>query len=74
MRILSRLPESHLWTYLHWAFTDQRQCYLVVDLVSGGDMRYHLQHLGRTFTEKEARFYLASLLLIVTQVNLSLGA
>ena len=69
LRILSQLPESQLWMYLHWAFTDQRHCYLVSDLISGGDMRYHLANLGRTFTEKEAKFYLASLLLAVGKLH-----
>ena len=69
LSILQNLPPSIFWVNLHWAFTDFHRCYLVFDLLTGGDMRYQLSNIGRTFTEKEARFYLASILLIVNHVR-----
>ena len=44
------------------SFQDYENLYLVMDLLTGGDLRYHLCHLHK-FTEKETKFFFACLLL-----------
>ena len=44
------------------AFQDYENLYLVMDLLTGGDLRYHLCHLKK-FSEEETKFFFACLLL-----------
>ncbi|CAG9315296.1 unnamed protein product [Blepharisma stoltei] len=47
---------------LHWAFQTGRELFLVMDFCPGGELFFHLHNLGR-FTEKQAKFYFAEILL-----------
>ena len=47
---------------MNCAFQDYDNLYLVMDLLTGGDLRYHLCKL-RLFSEEEAKFFIACLLL-----------
>lgn len=49
--ILSRINHPFL-VNLHFAFHDSENIYLVLDLLSGGDLRYHLNK-NRKFNEKQ---------------------
>ena len=44
------------------AFQDYENLYLVMDLLTGGDLRYHLCRIQK-FTEEETKFFIACLLL-----------
>ena len=44
------------------AFQDYETLYLVMDLLTGGDLRYHLCKIRR-FSEEETKFFIACLLL-----------
>ena len=44
------------------AFQDYENLYLVMDLLTGGDLRYHLCK-RKTFTEEETKFFISCLLL-----------
>lgn len=44
-----------------FGFQDKQHLYLVLDLFTGGDMRYHI-HKHKTFTEKQTKFFIACLL------------
>ncbi|KAI1437114.1 kinase-like domain-containing protein [Xylaria sp. CBS 124048] len=44
---------------LRYSFQDIEYMYLVVDLMSGGDLRFHISR--KTFTEEAVRFWLAEL-------------
>mmetsp|Transcript_41347 Transcript_41347/g.30405 ORF Transcript_41347/g.30405 Transcript_41347/m.30405 type:complete len:140 (-) Transcript_41347:996-1415(-) len=45
---------------MYYAFQDRENLYLVMDLLSGGDLRYHIcKH--RRFTEEQTRFFIACL-------------
>jgi serine/threonine protein kinase len=46
---------------MFYAFSDYENLYLVTDLVTGGDLRYHLNQ-RKTFTEQEAKFLIACIL------------
>lgn len=45
---------------LRYAFQDDENCFFVLDLMLGGDLRFHLDRLG-CFEERSVRFYLAEL-------------
>lgn len=45
---------------LRYAFQDDENCFFVLDLMLGGDLRFHLQRL-RSFDEATVRFYVAEL-------------
>ena len=47
---------------MNCAFQDYDNLYLVMDLLTGGDLRYHLCKI-RHFSEKETKFFIACLLL-----------
>ena len=47
---------------MNCAFQDYENLYLVMDLLTGGDLRYHLCKL-RHFSEEETKFFIACLLL-----------
>ena len=47
---------------MNCAFQDYENLYLVMDLLTGGDLRYHLCKLRR-FSEDETKFFIACLLL-----------
>ena len=43
---------------MHYAFQDNDNLYLVMDVLSGGDLRYHCSRY-RTFSEEQTRFFIA---------------
>lgn len=54
--LLSQLRHPFI-VNMHYAFQDTHTLYLVMDLLTGGDMRYHLSkmnHKKMTFTEEQA--------------------
>lgn len=46
---------------MHFAFQDRENLYLVMDLLTGGDLRYHIAR-QRKFTEEETKFFIACLI------------
>ena len=46
--------------YLHVAFVEGRSCYLCMDYINGGDLRYHINH-GKGFTIEQTSFIIGSL-------------
>lgn len=47
---------------MHYAFQDTDTLYLVMDLLEGGDLRYHLSKY-RIFSQKQTQFFMGCLLL-----------
>ena len=45
---------------LKYAFQDDENLFMVLDLMLGGDLRFHLEKSG-PFTEKRASFYIAEI-------------
>ena len=43
---------------MHYAFQDNNNLYLVMDILSGGDLRYHISRYRR-FSEEQTRFFIA---------------
>ena len=59
--LLSRLKHPFI-VNMHFAFQDFSKLYLVMDLLTGGDLRYHIAK-KKTFTEQETKFFIANLIL-----------
>ena len=46
---------------MHYAFQDKDNLYLVMDMLSGGDLRYHISRYRR-FSEEQTRFFIACMI------------
>lgn len=56
--------QSPLIVRMHHTFQDLYSCYVVMDLLLGGDLKYHLGFTYKDgFPEREAKFYTAGILL-----------
>ena len=59
--LLSRINHKFLIN-MHFAFQDNDNLYLVIDLLTGGDLRYHIcKH--KKFTEEQTKFFIACIIL-----------
>ena len=65
--LLSKLKHPFL-VNMHFAFQDFSRLYLVMDLLSGGDLRYHISK-KKTFTEHETKFFIANLILSLEYIH-----
>jgi serine/threonine protein kinase len=59
--LLSKLNHPFI-VNMHFSFQNSNYLYLVMDLLTGGDLRYHLFH-QKSFNEKQSRFFLACVIL-----------
>ena len=59
--LLSRLTHPFI-VNMHYSFQDKDNLYLVVDYLSGGDLRYHIC-IHRRFNEEQTKFMLACLII-----------
>merc|ERR1712110_994083 len=50
--------DSEFVTTLKYAFMDDQTLYLILDLMIGGDLKFHLNN-DKTFSEERSRFYAA---------------
>lgn len=46
---------------MHFAFQDRENLYLILDLLEGGDLRYHISK-HKTFTEEQTKFFIANII------------
>lgn len=53
---------------MHYAFQDNDNLYLVMDLLLGGDLRYHVSRYRR-FSEEQTRFFIASIVLALDYIH-----
>jgi len=66
--ILVKMRSNNHIVHVHHCFQDRKAVYLVMDFLSGGDLRFHLSKAKR-FSEATARFYLASLFLALEAIH-----
>ena len=59
--LLSKLNHPFI-VNMHFSFQNNHFLYLVMDLFTGGDLRYHLLH-KKKFTEKQSKFFISCILL-----------
>lgn len=62
------MMQSSFVTNLKYALQDEDNLYLVMDLMLGGDLKFHLINCGK-FSERRARFYAAQVLLGLEHVH-----
>jgi serine/threonine kinase 32 len=66
-RILERINYP-LVVNLRYAFHDDENLFMVLDLMLGGDLRFHLDRLSH-FNELQVRFYVADLILSIHHIH-----
>ena len=53
---------------MHYAFQDNDNLYLVMDMLSGGDLRYHISR-HRKFSEEQTRFFIGCMILALEYIH-----
>ena len=67
--LLSRLHHP-LIVNLHYAFQDFENLYLILDLLPGGDLRFHItRHKKRFFTEIQTKFFICCIILALKYIH-----
>ncbi|TMW64801.1 hypothetical protein Poli38472_008968 [Pythium oligandrum] len=69
--LLSTIKSPHI-VMMHHAFQDDANCYVVMDLLLGGDLKFHLtstRFRSTGFKEEPVRFYIAGLLLALEHLH-----
>mmetsp|Transcript_25923 Transcript_25923/g.34712 ORF Transcript_25923/g.34712 Transcript_25923/m.34712 type:complete len:90 (-) Transcript_25923:1175-1444(-) len=67
LKLLSMI-QSPFIVNVHYAFQDQMNLYLVMDLLLGGDLRYHIAR-RRKFNMEVTRFFIACLVHALESVH-----
>ncbi|CAD8151837.1 unnamed protein product [Paramecium octaurelia] len=65
--LLSQLKHPFI-ANIHYSFQDRDNLYLVLDLLTGGDLRYHIGKMRR-FSEQHTKFLIASMLLALEYLH-----
>lgn len=53
---------------MQYAFQDRDNLYLVMDLLSGGDLRYHISR-HRKFSEEQTKFFICCMIVALEYVH-----
>jgi serine/threonine protein kinase len=53
---------------MHYAFQDSDNLYLIMDLMSGGDLRYHKSR-HKKFSEEQTRFFICGIILALEYIH-----
>ena len=53
---------------MHYAFQDADNLYLVMDLLSGGDLRFHISR-HKKFTEEQTRFFICGIIISLEYIH-----
>ena len=53
---------------MHYAFQDKENLYLIMDYLTGGDLRYHLC-LKSNYTEEQGKFFIACIILSLEYIH-----
>ena len=67
LKLLSMI-QSKFIVNAHYAFQDSENLYLVMDLLLGGDLRFHLAR-QRRFSERQTKFFCACLIQALETVH-----
>ena len=68
-RILSKIHHSFI-VNMYFSFQDYDNLYLIMDLLSGGDLRYHLSHKKpQTFNEIQTKFFIANIIIALEYIH-----
>ena len=67
LKLLS-IIQSRFIVNAHYAFQDSEYLYLVMDLLLGGDLRFHIAR-KRKFTEEQTKFFCACIVHALDSVH-----
>ena len=65
--LLSKLYHPFI-VNMHYAFQDDKYLYLVMDLLSGGDLRYHIS-IHKKFSEEQTRFFICGIIISLEYIH-----
>ena len=65
--LLSKLYHPFI-VNMHYAFQDNEYLYLVMDLLTGGDLRYHIS-IHKKFSEEQTRFFICGITLALEYIH-----
>jgi len=65
--LLSKLHHSFI-VNMHYAFQDNENLYLVMDLLTGGDLRFHISRHKR-FSEEQTRFFICGIIFALEYIH-----
>ena len=65
--LLSKLYHPFI-VNMHYAFQDNKYLYLVMDLLPGGDLRYHIS-IHKKFSEEQTRFFICGIILSLEYIH-----
>ena len=55
---------------MYFSFQDYDNLYLIMDLLSGGDLRYHLSHKKpQTFNEIQTKFFISNIIIALEYIH-----
>ena len=67
--ILSKINHPFI-VNMHFSFQDYDNLYLIMDYLSGGDLRYHLSHRKSSlFTETQTKFFLSNIIIALEYIH-----
>ena len=67
--ILSRINHPFI-VNMHFSFQDNDNLYLIMDYLSGGDLRYHLSHRKASlFNESQTKFFLSNIIIALEYIH-----
>ena len=67
--ILSRINHPFI-VNMHFSFQDSDNLYLIMDYLSGGDLRYHLSHRKASlFNENQTKFFLSNIIIALDYIH-----
>ena len=67
LELLSNMNSPYI-VNIHFAFQDKENLYLVMDFLSGGDLRFHISR-HKKFSEEQTRFFICGLILALEYIH-----
>ena len=66
-KLLSKLHNDFI-VNMHYAFQDSENLYLVMDLMTGGDLRFHISR-HKKFSEEQTRFFICGIIIALEYIH-----
>ena len=67
--ILSKIRHPFI-VNMHFSFQDSDNLYLIIDYLSGGDLRYHLSHKKSSlFNENQTKFFISNIIIALEYIH-----
>ena len=67
LELLSNMESPYI-VNMHFAFQDKENLYLIMDYLSGGDLRFHISR-HKKFSEEQTRFFICGIILSLEYIH-----